>query len=189
MYKCELCNDVFKSERGLAIHIATIHKNEITTQQYYDKYLKINIDCGICKTCGNITKFISITKGYKKYCNPHCQMTDPLRKEEYRKNNPFCKDNQQYIKQKIYEKYGVDNVTKLKTVANKISKTKLNYTQQQNDEITKKRTQTNLKRYGVEHVAQCDGIKNKMKRTTHERYGADYYLKTDEFKNKVKIHG
>lgn len=65
--KCEICGKVCENIKGLSHHISSIHK-EGTVKDYYDKYLKINIDEGICKKCGNPTRFLGLN-GYSQFCS------------------------------------------------------------------------------------------------------------------------
>lgn len=53
-------------------------------------------------------------------------------------------------------------------------------TKEKNDEITRKRHQTNLERYGVEAPLQSAGIREKTKKTNLERYGVENPLQTEE---------
>lgn len=53
-------------------------------------------------------------------------------------------------------------------------------TKEKNDEITKKRHQTNLERYGVEAPLQSAEIREKTKRTNLQRYGVENPLQTEE---------
>ena len=61
----EICGREFDDYKGFGGHIIRTHK--ITTQEYYDTYLKQNGD-GFCKTCNKPTPFKSVNMGYAKYC-------------------------------------------------------------------------------------------------------------------------
>lgn len=52
-----------------------IKEHNIQSKDYYDKYIKLP-DEGICKTCGNVTKFISMYCGYRIYCSNKCHGQD-----------------------------------------------------------------------------------------------------------------
>ena len=56
MTTCQICKKEF-TKRGLTYHITHIHK--ITKKDYYDTYLKTENE-GLCKYCGNQTKFYKI---------------------------------------------------------------------------------------------------------------------------------
>jgi len=62
------------------------------------------------------------------------------------------------------------------------------------NEIIQKRINTNIEKYGVEHVLQKEEIKEKFKKTNIKKYGTDNYAKTDEFierqrKNTIDKYG
>lgn len=93
--------------RSLYRHIALFHK--MPTKEYYDSYLKINNDEGICPICGKQTRFVSINKGYKKYCSGTCVFRAP--------------EVKQLSKEHLIEKYGVDNARKSDIVKQKARQT------------------------------------------------------------------
>lgn len=51
---------------------------------------------------------------------------------------------------------------------------------------TNKNKNTNLERYGVEHIFQLNYIQDKIKETCLDKYGADSYSKTDKHKEDYK---
>ena len=59
--KCLICN---KNFIALNNHIK---KHNLTTKEYYDKYLKVD-DEDRCRVCGKITRFMGIRYGYTKHC-------------------------------------------------------------------------------------------------------------------------
>lgn len=70
-HTCKICNKTM-GMKGFGFHLKSLHK--ITKQVYYDLYIKTeNTFCDICK---NKTNFISITKGYRKYCSRKCTSLD-----------------------------------------------------------------------------------------------------------------
>jgi len=67
IYQCNICNKSFKSLNGLGKHVSKSH--DTTSEQYYNNF-HLKPKENICQNeCGNKTDFISITFGYKKYCN------------------------------------------------------------------------------------------------------------------------
>jgi hypothetical protein len=84
--KCEICKNKYEDYRSLGIHIVQFHGhcNKDSKKEYYDKYLKKDPNEGICKTCGRETRFILLTKGYDKHCNPSCAKLDPEVEEKSR---------------------------------------------------------------------------------------------------------
>ncbi len=124
---CEICEKEFNL-KGIAAHI-NLHHN-MTTQDYYDKYLKQPND-GICVTCGKSTKFKGIKSGYLKHCCNKCVQLDPKIKEKKAQTclNKYGVDNvykseeiKKKIKITINEKYNVDSILKLDQVREKTYK-------------------------------------------------------------------
>ena len=77
---CKICGKEFKNMRSLSKHIVLCHK-EITVKTYYDLYLNTKNE-GKCLYCGNPTKFISLIKGYKKWCCGKCKFLSPSFRKE-----------------------------------------------------------------------------------------------------------
>ena len=149
-FKCQICNRIFNNRQGLINHI---NRNEkITSKDYYDKYIKIENE-GKCKTCGNISSFISIVKGYRTYCTSGCIIKDKDIQAKIKKTNlerygaeytVICDSIKEKTKQTNLEKYGVDNVFKLKTIQAQIKN-------------------TNLEKYGVVYPQQSTIINQKTR--------------------------
>lgn len=62
---CKICGFKVESFAGLAAHIQ-VHK--VKSKEYYDIYLKGKNE-DICSLCKKKTKYISLNKGYKKFCS------------------------------------------------------------------------------------------------------------------------
>ena len=84
--KCIICEKDIKSNGALSKHIHCSHK--ISSEDYYNMYLKKDVDYDYCKTCGKKTSFVSISVGYKKHCNAKCAQLDPLVMNKFRLDNP-----------------------------------------------------------------------------------------------------
>ncbi len=76
MVKCEICGKEFETIGRLSSHIGRVHKNEITREEYYLKYIG---EKGKCKECGKDTTFKSLNHGINKhdiahiYCSEECK--------------------------------------------------------------------------------------------------------------------
>lgn len=68
-YECKICNTWFNEHISFSNHIKKTHN--ISIQTYYDTYLKQEGE-GICKHCGNPTKYYGLGKGYSTYCSSKC---------------------------------------------------------------------------------------------------------------------
>lgn len=64
--QCQLCNFESSSGKGLAYHIRTQHK--MSSKDYYDRFYGPKY----CNTCGKLTKFLGLSKGYTEYCSKKC---------------------------------------------------------------------------------------------------------------------
>lgn len=124
-YICLKCGEKFKSGRERTTHLQVIHG--LSSKEYYDIYLREENE-GTCYLCGNITEFVGIVPGYRKYCCRKCADTDPRK--------------QQLAKDTNIKRFGVSSVLKLSRVHDKgIAKAR-------SEEINKKRDNTNLLKYG-----------------------------------------
>lgn len=78
---CKICNEEHPP-LGMSSHCK--YKHNLTVRQYYDKYLKTDDECK-CVICGKPTKFITIVKGYNRFCSKDCQFkyqtTDEYKKK------------------------------------------------------------------------------------------------------------
>ena len=75
--KCQICDKIFNKLQSLAYHIK-IHN--ITSKDYFDKFLKKDENEGICNVCNKPTIFYSLVKGYSNYHNKCFQQTDNFKK-------------------------------------------------------------------------------------------------------------
>lgn len=65
---CIICEQTCYA-MGISHHLK--HKHDITSNQYYNTYLKKETE-GMCYACNKSTKFVSIILGYRKFCNIKC---------------------------------------------------------------------------------------------------------------------
>lgn len=165
---CKICG---KEVNNVGVHVSKAHS--IKSKDYYDKFYKKNKD-GICCSCGCETKFISIDKGYNKYCRK-CRMNSEETKNK-RKNT-------------CLEKYGFDNAAKSKQVQDKMKSTTYKRYGVENvfssDEIKEKIKKSNLDKYGTEYASKSEQVKNKIKATNLEKYGCECVLKNSEIKDRI----
>ena len=129
--QCKICNEIFKSNKDLSIHIR--YKHKIQSKIYYDTYLKKENE-GKCKLCGKSTKFINITQGYTICCiNCRYKNKETLQKrhktciKKYGVINPWQRPDiiQKNLNAKL-QKYGTTVVSKNKDIINKTKQTKIN---------------------------------------------------------------
>jgi len=147
-----------KSEKWISENFSTFH-SFINSLFYLDiswkekLYLHIHsLDNSPNCYCGKNVHFISITKGYRKYCSTYCLSNDPSIKQK-RKETCFVKygvDNpmkdtkvQEIYKKSIMERYNVENISKL-------------------EETKRKVENTNLNKFGVKYLSQKQDVRDKL---------------------------
>lgn len=140
-------------------------------------------------------------KPYKQYLSQHTYDIDTCFECKGIKYKKTCIDKygldnvskldsvRDKVKNTFLNKYGVENILQNKDIQDKIKKTNIEKygfsSPVHNEEIRKKIKATNLKRYGVENPAQSYIIREKMRNTLLERYGYDNPLACPEFLEKA----
>jgi hypothetical protein len=133
------------------------------------KYSKcrINVICDFCNSKSEVL-YINYTKTLDKF-------------DKYR-----CYDcGRNAIKQTCFDRYGVDNPTKLKKISEKISLNYKNKSDFEKELMKENQKNTSFDKYGTWFV-NTQSYKKKVKETSIEKYGVDDYRKSDMFKNKVR---
>jgi hypothetical protein len=155
---CKICGGEAKS---IGRHVFRAHN--ISAQEYYDKYIAGDTE-GKCLVCGKETKFLSINKGYNKYCSTKCSANSRLVKDNYKKT--------------MKSRYGVDHPMKSKDLREKFLKTNNKRyggnSPFNSSKIVEKWKQNNIKKYGVDVPFKLNIIKNKYKQTCLEKYGEKF---------------
>lgn len=178
--KCELCNKEFKN---LGNHLRYNHN--ITSQEYYDKFIKQTENEGACFTCGKNTQFLGITIGYRKFCSCSCsRLNEETQKKyaetnlkRYNDTNP-AKFGSEKFKAAIKEKYGVENIS-------------------QNEEIKKKKEKTFLQNHGIKNNfgnpevlniaiknSHSNIVEEKRQNTSLKKYNNKYHIASKEVREK-----
>jgi hypothetical protein len=194
MIKCVLCGDDYNI-KYISKHLKKVHN--ITAKNYYDKYIDNSTHKCHISECKHETKFISISKGYSKFCSIECFKKDnPMKRQEVKEKlsvNLKEKFNDQNYRADIsskrkktkLERYGDENYNNRDKVKNTcITKYGVEY-YSQSLEFAEKVKQTSIEKYGVEHHLMSSDIKNKRKNTVMNRYGVDHVSKLPEVKKKI----
>ncbi len=118
---CHKCEIEFKHMNSFLTHHRW-HHDGMTTQEYYDQYLKKGGD-GICQTpgCNKQCNFYNLTLGYHKHCSRDCVKKDPVIKKKF--GNGI--QNTEKIRQTCLSRYGVENISQLDKIKEKKVKTSL----------------------------------------------------------------
>lgn len=193
MISCLICNNEYKSNKGLCYHLSQTHN--IKYKEYYDKYLKQPNE-GICPICNKETPFIR--NAYKNCC---CSKCTCLYKYGVEHNSQIPEVKQKIHTQEAIEKmkntnrikYGVDCIFQREDV---IQKAKIN---SHTDIVNNKRKQTIQNKYNVNSILEIKEIHDKgveaskskevhdkIKQTNLEKYGVTNPLQQQYVKDKLK---
>jgi hypothetical protein len=178
---CKFCGRKFKNNQSLGQHINIAHK--ISSKDYYNEFLKKDGE-GICKECGNPTKFLNINIGYQDFCSAKCVNNN---KNVQEKKKITCINNfgvdfpsqSNIIKERrkatTFKNFGVEFPSQSKVIKEKQEETLFkNYgviVPYKNKEIKKKGETTLFKNYGVYSPLQNEEIKEKQQQTNLVVYG------------------
>lgn len=80
--ECLICGHKVVSYKALSQHIIN---HNISSQEYYDKYLLKDENEKVCEVCNGPTKFKNIKDGYQKYCSSKCCNLDKDKIENSKK--------------------------------------------------------------------------------------------------------
>ncbi len=112
---CEVCKKELVSTKALSQHIRF---HNITSQEYYDKYLGNSKEC---EECGKKTNFLDLTRGYQKFCSLRCSNNNKNRKEKFRES--YLRNDLEQIKNKRkktnFERYGNENANQIEEIKEK----------------------------------------------------------------------
>ena len=160
MIECKLCNQQLENQILFSSHLR--HKHNMKYQEYYDSFLKKELD-GKCLVCGKNTKF---ERGkYRDYCCVSCMRKSTIIQEKTRATciqkhggvGLASKSIKEKAKKTNIEKYGVENPFMTNEAKQKAH----------SKESKEKFKQTMLVRYGVENPMQLDANKQKVTEVTH----------------------
>lgn len=172
----ESCNN-----RYIGNHIKLSHN--MTSKEYFDKFHRQDGD-GICIECDKETKFLKLSKGYRKTCGKKCgsKMTRRLFFEEHGYYNDFSfSGNVAMCKATMIERYGNDSLSSLEFVKEKRKKTNVErFGVECNFNIPFFQKDSCLKKYGVESVAHIPGVKESRIKTNLKRYGSEHPMQNEE---------
>lgn len=193
MISCLICNNKYKSNKGLCYHLSQTHN--IAYKKYYDKYLKQPNE-GICPICNKETPFIR--NAYKICCSSKCTCLYKYGVEHNSqipevKQKMHTKEAVEKMKNTNRVKYGVDCIFQREDV---IQKAKIN---SHTDIVNNKRKQTIQNKYNVNSILEIKEIHDKgveaskskevhdkIKQTNLNKYGVTNPLQQQYVKDKLK---
>ena len=130
------------------------HPKSVRDVYCYDKHYQV------CEVCGEEFEIDVRKDPTVRSCSDECKKVLLV------KDRDFTAEHKNLVKT-LEEKYGVDNIAKLKETQDKIK-------------------ETNRKRYGVDFYTQTEEYKDKVKKTSLDKYGTDHHLKNKEVIEKRK---
>jgi hypothetical protein len=196
MFKCEICGKEFETILGFATHIGKIHKNEMTREEYYLKFIG---EKGKCVNCGKDTTFTGLRDGYHKFCSYKCSANSievkNKKKETYMKKTGYSHQSQnpevrERTKETYMKKTGYNHPLQNPEVKNKKNETYMKKTgyvnPSQNPEVRERSKQTYFEKTGYVNPSQNPETKEKSKQTNFEKTGYDYPMQNPETREKSK---
>ena len=149
--------------------------------------------------CGKDTTFLSINRGYLKYCSLECSAKSDETKLKRNNTNldRYGVDNPKKLKEFVdkgsitsFKKYGVSHPSKSESVKNKNKETclkKYGVTSTfQLKEVRDKYGENYINNHGVKNPFQLEEVKEKIKNTNILKYGVENPQQSNEIKEKKK---
>ena len=122
----------------------------------------------LCKCgCGN-----HVSRQENSYLRGHNTRNNPARVERIRRT--------------CLEKYGVENISQLAKIKQKIKKKLNEKTPEEKKKIVRKRQKTSLKNYGVDNPSKSEIVKNRKVKTSKLNWGTENPFQNEEVKRKYK---
>ena len=173
MIKCPYCDREFINSNSVSPHAFKSHN--VSCENLYRKIcpdVREN-----CLNCGTKTKFVSLLKGFRKYCCNKCSQT-------HQKNDVDLKRRKiEKLKSSKFLKYGDENYSNLdKSKETNIKKYGVENIFERVDLIKI----ANIKKYGVDHHMKCKSVYNKYKRNMMSSYGVENQFQRPTIKDEIK---
>lgn len=171
-YNCQLCKQNFNNCVSLTAHLKYKHKNEMSYETYYLKYMNTKSIPGECVICGMPTQFLNLNSGYKLTCSRKCGV-------------------QLNIKNQKIDNYAKAKITRSITLKNKFGITDENLEITSPfciKEIRDKSIETWHENYGesIDNPFQVETIKKSIQKTMVKKYGGKTTMESKELKEKVQ---
>jgi hypothetical protein len=142
---------------------------------------------GFCQAegCNNKTVFLSLKKGYRKYCSRECFFKQPRKISERAKKRMLARKKRreymrEYFRKRTFKRYGLEYLPENKKI---LKKKIIEYKE-------KRRKEEMLKKYGVLYPYQIEEVfkkaDEKRKRTLRMKYGYSYTFSVPSIKEKAK---
>ena len=162
--KCEICSKKFDNVKKLLRHVRDYH--DLSSNEYYDMYHKKENE-GICPICGELTKYISFTKGYHKTCSHSCHTI--------LQNSSYSTEEINLINQKRKNTRNNKDLTEYKNLQRELQSSRWNSYSPEERELLAEKQQEGLKNMTPENKALfklnvSKGLKNYYKNIDSDSY-------------------
>lgn len=170
-----------------------------------------DLKIGLCKTCGERTKFLGFSRGYRPYCNSKCMGKNQDFWQKHKETSfkkygcefpSQSKEIQEKIKRTNIEKYGCEYTTQSKSMIEKTQETKMKkygnptYNNPQKisetwlqkddlEEIIKQREETYKNKTGYNNPFSNPEIIEKIKKKNLNTYGYEIASKNEDVQKKI----
>lgn len=181
---CQICGKDFLESR-LSTHVTRTHK--ISAESYFISYIG---EKGKCLTCGNNTTFISLTKGYCKFCCNQCVGKNKDIQERKKKTTRShfnvdwptqSKKVQETKVNTLKQKYGCTNAFNIDYIKEKAQKN--SHTAESNKKRNESQSKTKKLLWSQPEYRQ--NILNKCNTTNLQNFGTSWSSNSDIVRSKI----
>lgn len=162
-----------------------------TTYLSSGSHTKVDVICDVCGIEKNIEYrlyYKSISNGGYYACSQKCSKNKAIESNmiRYGVDNPAKSDEiKSKIKNTFLEKYGVENISFLPEIVDRIIESNKKTYAENYDDIKSRTDATNMERYGVIDVNKEDWFKDKQSKLFEDKYGG-HPMTTNVVKDKMK---
>lgn len=169
---CKIDNTTHSTHHKFIHHLKKIN---ISQQEYYDRFLLVDVSEKECNNCKKEVSFISIKYGYKNFCSHQCSVND----------KDVSKRRLENTKKALIKKYGVANPSQIEGWWDKCKRTSMDKYGDPHYVNPEKAKQTHIERYGT-FFTGTEEYKKKYSETVKNKYGVDHHTKSPIVKEKIR---
>ena len=181
---CQICHKSFV-DTSMSTHLKRTHHANV--EQYYLTYIG---NKGQCLTCGKPTTFISLTKGYHRFCSNKCvgsnkdiqKQKEQTTKKHFGVAYPSQSKAVQKTKVKtLQSRYGCDNAFNISHIKEKAQKN--SHTVEANTKRGAAVSKTKSQQF--KNTKYKQSVIDKMINTNQSKYGVDWTSNLDSTRHKI----
>lgn len=172
---CRICQQTVVSAKGLARHLNRRHLDQ-SGEVYYRTFLATGAQEGLCAHCGVPTTYVSLTKGFHRFCSVKCARISPEVIARRKATNLAV--------------HGVPYYTQAKAFQEQARTTRQVRYGDANYNNMKQQRETMLSRHGKEHIWSGLAGTRSCDNTKLERYGSRTYANHEQGRaTRLRIYG